>query len=197
MALVRCSECSREVSDRAASCPGCGAPVTSGVKPVDPRKSPIVAPVAPRQEETIYSRNGVIITTTRVVFPTRTYSTANITSVAARASIVPAPKLGPIILIAIGFLVGAVGGITALNSLQGILGPEPKYSELQAAVAIGLVGLALIVAGFVAIHRLKDGALHHVFVGSASGEAEALASPDREFIHGVAEAINSAIVKRG
>ena len=29
MALVRCSECSKEVSDRAQSCPGCGAPVVS------------------------------------------------------------------------------------------------------------------------------------------------------------------------
>lgn len=27
MALVSCSECGREISDRAAACPGCGAPV--------------------------------------------------------------------------------------------------------------------------------------------------------------------------
>ena len=27
MALIHCSECGREISDRAASCPGCGAPV--------------------------------------------------------------------------------------------------------------------------------------------------------------------------
>lgn len=27
MALIRCAECQREVSDRAAACPGCGAPV--------------------------------------------------------------------------------------------------------------------------------------------------------------------------
>lgn len=27
MALVKCSECSREVSDKAASCVGCGAPI--------------------------------------------------------------------------------------------------------------------------------------------------------------------------
>ena len=39
MALVNCSECSREVSDSAASCPGCGHPlhashVRSNDKPI-------------------------------------------------------------------------------------------------------------------------------------------------------------------
>lgn len=29
MALVPCSECGREISDKAVSCPGCGAPVAS------------------------------------------------------------------------------------------------------------------------------------------------------------------------
>ena len=36
MALVKCSECAREISDKAASCPGCGAPVVvAGSAPVD------------------------------------------------------------------------------------------------------------------------------------------------------------------
>jgi zinc-ribbon domain len=29
MALIKCSECGREISDRAEACPGCGAPVTA------------------------------------------------------------------------------------------------------------------------------------------------------------------------
>ena len=28
MALVRCAECNREISDKATACPGCGAPVS-------------------------------------------------------------------------------------------------------------------------------------------------------------------------
>ena len=28
MALIKCSECGREISDKAATCPGCGAPVS-------------------------------------------------------------------------------------------------------------------------------------------------------------------------
>ena len=30
MALIKCSECGREISDKAATCPGCGAPVVAG-----------------------------------------------------------------------------------------------------------------------------------------------------------------------
>lgn len=32
MALIRCPECGREISDKAAACPGCGYPMT----PVNP-----------------------------------------------------------------------------------------------------------------------------------------------------------------
>lgn len=32
MALIHCSECAKEISDQAATCPGCGAPVAPGVK---------------------------------------------------------------------------------------------------------------------------------------------------------------------
>lgn len=28
MALIQCQECGKEISDKAASCPGCGAPVS-------------------------------------------------------------------------------------------------------------------------------------------------------------------------
>jgi uncharacterized membrane protein YvbJ len=33
MALISCAECGKEVSDKAASCPNCGAPI-SGASPV-------------------------------------------------------------------------------------------------------------------------------------------------------------------
>lgn len=29
MALIKCSECGREISDKASACPGCGAPVSA------------------------------------------------------------------------------------------------------------------------------------------------------------------------
>jgi DNA-directed RNA polymerase subunit RPC12/RpoP len=32
MALIKCSECGKDVSDKAASCPNCGAPLLSAVR---------------------------------------------------------------------------------------------------------------------------------------------------------------------
>lgn len=37
MALIACYECSKEISDTAQSCPGCGAPVNSNNRPASPR----------------------------------------------------------------------------------------------------------------------------------------------------------------
>jgi hypothetical protein len=43
MALIKCDECNREISDRAVSCPGCGAPVIRSNSPVNPAKSPRIS----------------------------------------------------------------------------------------------------------------------------------------------------------
>lgn len=36
MALIKCSECGREISDKAAACPGCGAPILASGAPATP-----------------------------------------------------------------------------------------------------------------------------------------------------------------
>jgi hypothetical protein len=55
VALIHCTDCSREVSDRAPSCPGCGAPVaTATLAPIlsqpigvpTPSTSPVIGFVA-------------------------------------------------------------------------------------------------------------------------------------------------------
>lgn len=46
MALVHCTECGREISDRATSCPGCGAPVpAAALSGADPPKPTVASPV--------------------------------------------------------------------------------------------------------------------------------------------------------
>jgi len=42
MALVSCKECASEVSDKAASCPKCGAPI-AGAQGAEPTAAPLVA----------------------------------------------------------------------------------------------------------------------------------------------------------
>ena len=34
MAIIKCPECGKEVSDRAAACPGCGYPINQGAQAV-------------------------------------------------------------------------------------------------------------------------------------------------------------------
>jgi hypothetical protein len=40
MALIRCEECNREISDKAVSCPGCGAPIAQRKPSSLPTKPP-------------------------------------------------------------------------------------------------------------------------------------------------------------
>ena len=44
MAMISCAECSHQISDRAVSCPGCGAPVTPAVE-TKPRGSRVITKV--------------------------------------------------------------------------------------------------------------------------------------------------------
>jgi len=57
MALIKCSECGREISDKAEACPGCGAPVAATTKPPSPD-----VPTAVR-----YSRDSDTFTGTMVL----------------------------------------------------------------------------------------------------------------------------------
>ena len=51
MALVKCSECGKDVSDKAAACPGCGAPLlTAAGTPVTVNKTVRVVRAGQRWE---------------------------------------------------------------------------------------------------------------------------------------------------
>lgn len=41
MALIQCSECGKQVSERAAACPHCGAPLAAATAPSPPQPSPV------------------------------------------------------------------------------------------------------------------------------------------------------------
>ncbi len=61
-------------------------------------------------------------------------------------------------------------------------------------------GIILIVAGIVASFFINDTVkykVHHVYLGSASGENQAIESEDEDFISRIRTAINNAIDARG
>ena len=53
MALMKCGECGRDVSDKAAACPNCGAPIVATVAAMSGSAVPLVhreAPVVPIEQ---------------------------------------------------------------------------------------------------------------------------------------------------
>jgi len=47
MAIIKCSECGRAISDRAAACVGCGAPIAAAGPPPAFNREPVYTDTAP------------------------------------------------------------------------------------------------------------------------------------------------------
>lgn len=103
MALLACGECGNQVSDKAGSCPKCGAPVSGAALAPTSRATP-----PPVQQETVYysDQSGIRVTNVRAIFGNKTYSMANVSSVALH--IVPAHRLIPVLMAAGGALLTLV-----------------------------------------------------------------------------------------
>jgi len=93
-------------------------------------------------------------------------------------------------------------------------GTDKKKSNLSAlllwgGIAVGIVvaifiklvpGIVIAIAGFVASLFINDSykyKVHHVYLGSASGESQAIESEDEDFIYRIKAAIEQAIESRG
>ena len=125
-------------------------------------------------EETYYSRDDIHITNARAVLGGKTYAMANITSVSMAKK--PANRTLGIVIALIGVIIAACGGIgdTSIWIILGVLG-----------LVVGIVIAALIKPSYI------------VRLGSASGESDALASHDQQYIREIVVAVNEAIISRG
>jgi hypothetical protein len=147
------------------------------------RSEAVFAPAATSEENTLYTDGrGVRITNCRAIVGSRTYSMANVSSVAVHT--IPRPWPLPLLLL----LVGAVGamwcGIMALNAPND---REPRVLSVALGI-VGALGLLLLL-----LVRPK----YAVRITAAGGESNALISHDRYFIERVVAALNQAIVHRG
>lgn len=135
------------------------------------------------QEIEFLNEGGVLVTNTRVVNPNGdTFSLANITSCKSRYTVNEGidkqkRKIKNLLL---------WGGI-----LLGII--------LMLAVKF-YIGLIVAAIGVIASFFIKDTfqfRLYQIYLGSASGETDAIQSDDEGFINRIVTAINRAIVERG
>jgi len=93
MALIKCSECGKEISDKAKVCINCGAPIEISIQPKEtpepaskqetPSPQPKSSDLNQHKgtETNYYSRDGVRITNTRFIVENTTYPLTGITSV--------------------------------------------------------------------------------------------------------------------
>ena len=63
MALVKCGECGKDISDKAIACPNCGAPVATGA-PV--RRAPVLVP--PRRKTSKWAYVGLVLIVGIILF---------------------------------------------------------------------------------------------------------------------------------
>lgn len=122
------------------------------------------------EEKAFFNQGNVSVSSARFIVDGQTYAMNGVTSVKTGRK--DPSRWGPIIL-----------GIVGLVSLGG--------------AAAGSVILGLTLIGLAVFWWTKQKPELSVVLSSASGEAQALKSKDAEFINGVIEALNSAIIHRG
>lgn len=132
------------------------------------------------QEVTYYSDGVIQVTNARAVLEGKTYAMSNITSV-TMGKIPANPWIG---------ILMAVAGLLMLLFSFSVL-PE-DVGERGACLFFALL---VVVLGVALAYFAK--AKYVVKIGSASGEADALTSTDKDYIQKIVNAINEAIIKRG
>jgi hypothetical protein len=126
-------------------------------------------------ERSFYSDDkGVNITGTRAIFGSTTYSMANISSV--KTAVEPVKRSPGIITAIIGIVLLIIGIASGWTWL--IVG--------------GVIVLAI--GAFIA---WAASAKYHVRISSASGEATALSSKDKEYVDKIVQALNESMISRG
>ncbi|HTA27426.1 MAG TPA: DUF6232 family protein [Bacteroidia bacterium] len=175
MALIKCSECGKEISDKAKICINCGAPIDISIqsKETPSQSKPDDLNQHKGTEANYYSLDGVKITNTRFIVENTTYSVNGITSV--RTSIISPNKTGPIFAIVFGAILALLGYNSSSN--------------------ITTIGIILAIIGIVWLLSLKT--WYDLRISTAAGETDAVTSKDEDYIRKIATALNQAIIYRG
>jgi hypothetical protein len=167
--MAFCAGCGSNVPSGSGFCTNCGQPANAEQTTVK------VAPAQPVRvaEQKFFEADGVLVTNTRFVRGNETFAMSGVTSV--RAHTVVPPKTGPIILIIFGAIIG--------------------LASLQSSLSGVLVGVVVIGLGILWFRGIKNS--YFVRLVTASGERDAVSSFDANYIGGIVDAVNQAIIHRG
>jgi hypothetical protein len=179
-----CRFCNRDLEPMTATSPDSakpGAPLGL-LADDDPKPLKTIPPVPAAakdardvQEEVVYLQNSdVTISNSRAIIQGKTYAMANITSV---VKFKEPPNYGCV------FMLGIIGAFITLVGISAQYGGGLGFGLFLLLIAIAIGA------------SLKP--TYSVRIGSASGEANALVSPNDAYIQEIVDAMNKAIIKRG
>jgi uncharacterized protein DUF6232 len=169
--MAFCGKCGTAAVEGNLFCNSCGASLTAQPSSTTGTSGAI----APAAEKKFLEDRRVLVTNARCVMEGKTFAMSGITSVAAYTE--SPSRGGPVIIILIGIVV-------ALVSLSS--------RELLGGIFIGIV---LIGIGVLWYKSIKD--IYHVVIHSASGEARPIHDFNSQYINGIVQALNDAIIYRG
>ncbi len=174
-----CANCSTENPIDNKFCGSCGALLENARVVTEDRQVEAGARSA-SEEIAYYADSDVMVTSHRAVFGTTTYAMANITSV-SMGHRPPRLMWSPL-----GILFGlAIFTLAMLQLPEGV----------AAAILGGAIGLTLVGIGAVIVARAEP--IYVIKIASASGEAKAITSENRDYIERIVGAMQQAIVERG
>jgi hypothetical protein len=170
--MAFCGKCGTASVDGNSFCHNCGAALT--IQPNSGASVKSVVAAAPAAERKFFEDRQVLVTNARCVISGKTFAMAGITSVGSYAEI-PSRK-GPIIVIIVGVIIGLLN-LSSRNAIGALL-----------------IGAILLVIGVLWYKGIKN--IYHVVIHSASGEVRPLRDYNPQYIHGIVQAVNDAIVYR-
>ncbi len=163
-----CASCGGTLTSDSGFCGKCGQLIVANPQATAAIQAPRVA------EKTFFESDGVLVTNTRLVKKDgETFAMSGVTSVASYAE-VPSKKW-PIILMVLGILV--------------------LLSSIRSSIAGVLIGVALTALAIWWFRSIKN--IYKVRLVTASGQRDAIADTNREYISKIVDAVSGAIVYRG
>ena len=178
MALIDCDECGRRVSDKAVSCPGCGAPVAAITSTAKHKN------ISSSNDQVLYNFKNVNISASKAQIDGCTYPISNITSVkTTKNSQTFYTHRGIYITSGVGLAIAGLMGVVAGAHLAGL--------------SMALAGALIIYIAGVYAEKSKVIAVYTLVITTSSGESNALSSTDRGDVSDVEKALSKAIVARG
>ena len=142
-------------------------------------------------DNVFFAQGNVTVTQTRFVHGGDTYAMANISSCRTRFTEHTERDDGQQALKTFAVWGSLIGGIALAILLYATV------DSAVIAVVVAILGIVGAIVASLAIQPDSDFRIYHLYLGTNSGEVEAVASRDEDYILQIERAINDAMVARG